>query len=82
MQERIKPPIYYSLQYHHEAEMTLGGQVEQEWVYVDMAAHYPDFAVHFIQDVTNGDNSWIVVTDPDAMAPTPLNKDLVKRPEN
>jgi len=79
LQERVKPPIYYSLQYHHEAEMTLGGQVIEEWLYVDLAAHYPDFAVHFIQDVTNGNNSWIVVTDPDSLAPSPLNKDLVKK---
>jgi len=79
MTERLKPPLYYSLQYHHEAEMTLAGQIEQEWVYVDLAAHYQDFAVHFIQDVSNGNNSWIVVTDPDAMAPTPRNKELVKR---
>lgn len=80
MTERTRTPLYYSLQYHHEAEMTFGGAVKEEWNYIDLAAHYQDFAVHFVQDVTNGDNSWIVVTDTDAMAPTPLNKDLVRRP--
>src|SRR6476469_8851193 len=76
MENRVKPPLYYALQYHHEAEMTMGGAVQEEWSYVDLAAHYQDFAVHYIQDATNGDNSWIVVTDPDAIAPTPRNKDL------
>jgi hypothetical protein len=82
MTDRIKPPLYYSLQYHHEAELSLGGVLQKEWIYVDLASHYQDFAVHFIQDVSNGDNSWIAVTDPDALAPTPRRKDLLPDSNN
>lgn len=54
-------PSCYSLQYHIEGEMRNGGELEQT-LFVDMAAHYDDFIVHYIQDVTNGNNSWVIVT--------------------
>jgi hypothetical protein len=66
-----KKPDYYSLQYHIEAVQELGAGPFEQVLFVDLAAHYPDFAVHFIQDVTNGNDSWVVITDPEALAPTP-----------
>jgi hypothetical protein len=73
--ERNRPPAYYSLQYHHEAEMDMTGELKNREFFVDLAAHYPQFAVHFIQDLQQGDNSWVVVTDPGALAPTRRDPD-------
>jgi hypothetical protein len=68
---RSKSPLYYSLQYHLEGTIDGSGQFSQG-NFVDLAAHYEDYAVHFIQDVTNDYDSWVVVTDPEALAPTPI----------
>jgi hypothetical protein len=72
MDERSKAPQYYSLQYHLEVDDVLADA--KATTFVDLAAHYEDFAVHFIQDITEGNDSWIVVTDPNALAPSPKRK--------
>jgi len=64
-----KAPSYYSLCYHLEVDDVLGGMKEK--YFIDLAAHYDDFAVHYIQDTTEGNNSWITVTDNKALAPSP-----------
>lgn len=56
------PPLYYSLQYHLEADDMFSGSPNEER-FVDLAAHFETFIVHYIQDVTEGSNSWVVVTD-------------------
>jgi hypothetical protein len=67
-------PKSYSLQYHLEVDDLMAKRDSTE--FVDLAAHYPLFTVHYIQDVTNGNNSWIVVTDGDTpMAISPSRKD-------
>lgn len=70
--DRTIDPLYYALSYHLEAEMDMNGAAIEQAVFVDLAAHYQDFAVHYIQDTgRSAANSWVVVTDPDALAPTP-----------
>lgn len=61
MNETSQAPKSYSLQYHIEGDMENGG-ILNETLFVDMAAHYDDFIVHYIQDVTNNDTSWVIVT--------------------
>lgn len=71
-------PLFYSLQYHMEVEMMgSGGAFEKEARFIDLAAHYPEgMAVHFIQEIGEQNNSWIVVSkDAVRMATTPLNKE-------
>jgi hypothetical protein len=79
MNEKTLAPNYYSLQYHAEAELDEAGenffnQVE----FIDLAAHYDGYAVHYIHDITEANNSWVIVTDgTKRMATTPdkrLNK--------
>jgi len=49
---------------------------EQETAeFIDLAAHYDEFAVHYIQEVT-GENAWIVVTDSEALAPSPSRRTI------
>lgn len=62
-------PLYYSLCYQADLDDALGSPVETH--YVDLAAHFENFAVHYIQDITHGNTSWITVTAPDALAPSP-----------
>jgi hypothetical protein len=62
MNDTALPPNHYSLQYHIEADDILSG-VKQD-TFIDLAAHYEDFIVHYIQDVSEGSNSWMVVTRP------------------
>jgi hypothetical protein len=71
-----RAPLCYSLCYHLEGDITFGneGELMQQTHYIELAAHYGDFMVRFIQDITNGNNSWVVVTDEKrAMAETPRN---------
>ena len=65
-------PLFYSLCYHAEGEIDqITGHFEQT-KFVELSAHYPEFDVSYIQDITNGNNSWIVVTQGrNPMAPTP-----------
>jgi hypothetical protein len=70
MEDRSRAPSHYSVQYHLEVDDLLSGSAD-DTMFVDLAAHYDDFAVHYIQDMTNGNDSWIVVTDPNALAPSP-----------
>lgn len=64
MNERNRAPLFYALQYHIEGEFLENGEFSQT-NFVDLAAHYGDFAVHYIQDTTDGNNSWVLVTDGD-----------------
>lgn len=56
-------PLYYSLAYKVEAEMNLGGGAIDQTLFVDLVAHYQDFEAHYIQNVTTGNESWVVVTE-------------------
>lgn len=63
-------PLHYSLQYHIEGEFDQTGIFTQA-NYVDIVAHYQDFAVHYIQNLNGGD-AYITVTQGfEPMAPTP-----------
>lgn len=65
-------PIFYSLQYILEGDV-MGGM--DPTYFVDLVAHYPKFDVHYIQDVTDGNNSWVTVTeDFSPPAPSPIRK--------
>lgn len=71
-----KTPNYYSLSYKMEVTMDMsGGPVEQQ-VFVDLAAHYDQFAVHYIQNATIGNESWVVITDNQAISTTPRNNNV------
>jgi hypothetical protein len=62
MNATSRSPLYYSLAYHVELDMT-DGDLDNQTRFIDIAAHYPDeIAVHYIQDTTDGNNSWVVVT--------------------
>lgn len=63
------PPRYYSLCYHAHVDDVFGDKSQKD--YVDVAAHYENFAVHYICDTSDGNTSWVTVTDPEAMAPSP-----------
>lgn len=64
-------PTHYSLSYHIEGDLRLDGTPMEQSLFVDMAAHYEEFTVHFIQGITNG-NSWVTVTSGDKpLAPSP-----------
>lgn len=54
-------PDSYSLQYHIEGEIDNGDMLKQT-LFVDLAAHYGEMTIHYIQDVTNGTIGWIVVS--------------------
>lgn len=62
-----RAPLFYSLQYHMEAEMSSAGFLESQTLFVDLAAHFEfngsKISVHYIQDVTEGNNSWIIVNE-------------------
>ena len=79
MTEHSMSPLFYSLQYQLEAEMgsSQDGPVGTQWAqkhYVDLIAHYPTWDVHYVQDLEDGNTSWVIVTKPTAtMASTPLN---------
>lgn len=67
-----RAPLSYSLCYHLEGEIDveIGELVQTN--FIELSAHYADFVVSYIQDTTDGDNSWIVVTDDRrVMAETP-----------
>jgi hypothetical protein len=61
MNETSMTPDYYSLTYHVEGELGDGGISNVE-KFIDLAAHYKDFAVHYLQNVTNTNVSWVLVT--------------------
>lgn len=67
---KIVAPTSYSLQYMMEKEL-YGGQAET--YFVDLIAHYPEFEVHLVQNVSSGNESWVTVTQGfQSMAQTPL----------
>ncbi len=58
MNETSLAPLFYSLQYHMEADMLGGGGIEKETRFIDLAAHYPEgVAVHYIQEMGDQNNS-------------------------
>lgn len=78
--EIYRAPLFYSMVYHLEGDMPFDrGPDDQSLVqthYVELAAHYDDYIVRYIQDITNGNNSWVVVTDERReMAETPRRRD-------
>jgi hypothetical protein len=73
MNVRNRAPLSYSLQYHIEAEMDELGAVSQQ-EFIDLASHYGDFTVHYVQELGVGNNSWVIVTDDDQpLAESPRN---------
>jgi hypothetical protein len=69
--ENYFPARFYSLSYHLEGEFDEMGQLTQT-NFVDLTAHFDEFEVHYIQDVTKGWDSWIVVTQGhEPMMPSP-----------
>lgn len=70
--EKNCAPSFYSLQYLIEGELGDDGTLEQT-TFIDLVAHYDELQVHYIQDITDGNTSWVVVTEGlRTMAPTPL----------
>lgn len=54
------PPTHYSVQYHLEVVDLMG--TNENTHFIDLAAHYDDFIVHYVQDAGDGNTSWVVVT--------------------
>lgn len=71
--ERSKTPNFYSLEYKAEATMSFSDDEGiKEERFIDLAAHYDGYAVHFIQGLSNPNVSWIIVSDgTKRMATTP-----------
>lgn len=71
LNEHSRAPSFYSLQYILEGEIGQGGVVNQK-EFIELTSHYDVYEVHYIQDVADGNNSWVVVTENyNAMAPSP-----------
>jgi hypothetical protein len=67
-----RPPLSYSLCYHIEAEAEYGSLALEETRFIELTAHYEDFAVSYVQDITGRLNSWVFVTEArDGLAETP-----------
>ena len=64
LEDVVVTPDHYSLSYQIEAE--IGGEdggFGNEQLYIDLAAHFEEgFVVHYIQQITTQDHSWVVVT--------------------
>jgi len=54
-------PNSYSLTYHLEGE--LSGAIINEERFIDLAAHFDGFAVHYLQNITNPNLSWVIVSN-------------------
>jgi hypothetical protein len=66
-----RAPLFYSLQYHIEKEMTTG--VEDH--FIDLCSHYENLDVHFIQSLTDPNVSWVATTEGyNPIAPSPRRK--------
>lgn len=57
------PPKGYGLCYHVEIDDIFGSRKEKH--FVDLTTYYDDFQVHYIQDINDGNNSWVTVTKDD-----------------
>lgn len=67
-------PNFYSLNYHLEID-DIGQGGGSQTHFIDLAAHFDDFSVHYIQDVSQGNNSWVVVTQGDSpLVPSPRKR--------
>jgi hypothetical protein len=70
-----RAPLFYSLCYHVEGDIPIDTGIMKQTNFVELSAHYDDFVVSYIQDVSEGANSWIVVTDDrTGLAETPRRK--------
>lgn len=73
-----RAPLFYSLVYHVEGDMQFDNDVPfmEQTNFIELAAHYDGFMVRYIQDTTDGNNAWIVVSDDiRAVAETPRRKE-------
>jgi hypothetical protein len=75
--DKSRAPLFYSLCYHLEGDMQMDSQeLLKQTTFIELSAHYDDLVVSYIQDVTDGKNSWVVVTDDRrAMAESPRRRD-------
>lgn len=72
LNEVSRAPLSYSLCYHIEGTMDFDGGGLKQATFIELSAHYEDFVVSYIQDITGGNVAWIVVTDDRrVMAETP-----------
>lgn len=72
LDEKNIAPLYYALEYKMEAEMGADGAFGDQKHYIDLIALYPQFEVHYIQDLQDGNTSWVSVTqghNPMAISP-------------
>lgn len=73
---KSRPPLFYALEYKLEAEMGDDGTFGESKRFIDLIAFYDNFEVHYLQDLQEGNNSWVVVTQGYLpMAQTPRNND-------
>ncbi len=54
-------PNSYSLTYHIEGEFV--GAIINEERFIDLAAHFDGYAVHYLQNITDPNLSWIIVSN-------------------
>lgn len=77
LNDKSRAPLFYSLQHFLEGEMdgSGGGLIERH--FIDLIAHYQSYEVHFIQDLQDGNTSWVLVTEGlIPMARTPLRNEV------
>lgn len=71
-----RAPLSYALEYKVEAEMGDDGTFGDTKQFIALVALFDKFEVHFIQDLQDGNNSWVAVTEGYLpMAETPRRKD-------
>ena len=64
-----KKPSFYSFQHILEVDNILSGHQITE--FIDIAAHFKDFVVHYITNINDAE-SWVTISDPfDAISPSP-----------
>jgi hypothetical protein len=79
--ENNRAPFSYSLQYHIEGEMGGSDMALSQTTFIDLAAHYETLTVHYVQELGDGNNSWVVVTENDRpLAETPRRTNELEEP--
>lgn len=56
-------PLRYSLCYHLERDDILGEGGGTDELFIDLAAHYDQFTLHYIHNITNDSESYMVISD-------------------